>query len=274
MRSPERLQHVVITGATGVLGSRVAKMLSHRKPEWSISFFRADIRDQGAVESFCDSIERPDLLLHFAAVVPTARVSSDPAAAYAVNTVGTSLILQNLLRRNPNLWTLFASTSHVYRPKFESLHETSELAPENVYGRTKLAAEFVATDLTSWTGAGLCIARVFSMYARDQEKSFLFPKLLSLRSARNDIVSTGVPGWNNVRDFLSADGVAEKIVRLVVNSELGTLNIASGHPKTVGTFAVEVIGRDLQFSEATKQLNPTSLVADTSRFDALETGSE
>jgi len=264
----ETHRNVFVTGASGVLGKRVVSLLRRLQPSWTVIPVGVDLRDAQAISSFCEASERPDMLFHLAAVVPTARVDNDPLEAYEVNSLGAGRIFQAMLSKNPKLWGLYVSSSHVYASSESPLTEASKICPASAYGRTKLAGEFLVTDLFDAEGKGnLCIARVFSMYSPDQDRSFLYPNLLSQK--RDSVISGNkveVHGWDNVRDFLDADTVADYLVGLGFSGADGVFNIGSGIGTSVGAFASEVVGIEPDLAERFKSPGQTTLVANVSKL--------
>jgi len=261
-------QNMFVTGATGVLGRRLLGQLGSAFPDWNVIPVAVDLRDPEAVASFCEKSPFPDLLFHLAAIVPTVRVDEDPLDAYMVNAIGTGRILGGMLARNPSLWGLYVSSSHVYASGDSALSEESPLSPMSAYGRTKLAGELVAADLfAARPDAHLCVARVFSMYSPDQNESFLFPKLLSLKRSSGNGLAQTVKGWDNVRDFLPADDVAGHLVNLCLGRAEGVYNVGSGVGVTVASFARAILGLEVELSDATRSPKKSVLVAEISKYE-------
>lgn len=266
-------RNIIVTGASGVIGRRVTVMLASADTDWTVIPVPVNLRDQALVSEFCETAPFPDILLHLAATVPTEKVRADPLSAYLVNAVGTGTILQGLLKRNPRLWTLYASTSHVYQPRETPIPETACVNPITVYGRTKLAAEWVALDVVANASmSALCIARIFSVYSPDQHGSFLFPTLLSRKSSWDGKNPIRIRGWNNVRDFLSAEEVASRLIELINGRAQGVFNIGSGKGLTVLEFARQILNLDIEPSLEEKASAPTSLVADVSNYERYVNG--
>lgn len=260
--------NVYVTGSSGVIGTRVIRGLAAAMPLWTVIPVTVDLRDFTQVTAFCDDFPAPDLLVHLAAMVPTASVREDPVGAYKVNALGTGHIIQATIRRNPSLWTLYTSTSHVYQPSRSPVKETSPLEPVTAYGRTKLAGEMIASDAVALEAtSGLCVARIFSVYSPDQRSSFLYPALLSRKKSWDGKGPLVVEGWNNVRDFLSAEEVASRLLQLIVGRAEGVYNIGSGIGLTVREFAHEALKLDVDPSPSSAANPATFLVADTSRYE-------
>lgn len=260
--------NVYVTGSSGVKGNRVVRGLAAAMPAWSVIPVTVDLRDLAQVTAFCEDFPTPDLLVHLAARVPTVSVREDPVGAYSVNALGTGHIIQATVRSNPNLWTLYASTSHVYQSSRSPIRETAPLEPVTIYGRTKLAGEMVAADTVAIAGmSGLCIARIFSVYSSDQPSSFLYPTMLSRKSSWDGKRPLVVEGWNNVRDFLSAEEVASRLLQLILGRAEGVFKIGSGIGLTVREFAHEALNLNIEPSPSSAANPATYLVADTSRYE-------
>ena len=90
--------------------------------------------------------ERPDAVMHFAALALVGESVRDPATYYSGNLVGT-LNLLNAMRRHGVRRLVFSSTCAVYgEPQKLPLTEDHALNPVNPYGATKLAAERMIAD--------------------------------------------------------------------------------------------------------------------------------
>ena len=87
---------------------------------------------------------KPDLILHIAAIVPTRVVENNFSYANSVNYMGTKNLVDAIVENNLNLkWFFFSSTSHVYRlPKKKiKINEKCKKIAISKYGLTKLKAE-------------------------------------------------------------------------------------------------------------------------------------
>ena len=99
-----------ITGSSGVLGKKALKMLPFKFLK-----FRGNIESYKVVKNWI-SKNNFDLLIHFAAKVPTKEVDLNFKKALQINQLGTKNIVKALKfkKQKPN-WVFFASTSHVYK---------------------------------------------------------------------------------------------------------------------------------------------------------------
>jgi len=255
----------LLTGSRGVLGKRIFSILNSTS-NYSVSEFSGDITDKRVVADFFQENGPFTHLIHAAALVPAALVETNPVRAYEVNVTGTANIVEEYLKKNTSGHVTYVSSSHVYRPSRGRLRETARTGPINTYGRTKLAGEFASLDLCRQMKVKLCIARVFSLYSDDQSAGFLLSSLQSKILDSGDNPAITIPGWNNVRDFSSADFHAKGIVHLANLSLDGVYNVGSGKGKTVLEFAKERFSFKLESKWSSRAKPRNHLVADVSKL--------
>jgi dTDP-4-dehydrorhamnose reductase len=161
-----------VTGAAGMLGTALIDRLAEhhevvatsRRPglrregvRWSVF----DLRDDRALETFLLT-ERPDFVVHAAAIVDVDRCERDPVAAERLHVHSTEVIAQTLATWDAAL--IYISTDSVFDGHKDGPYvEADRPAPINTYARTKLAGEKVAlalkrsavlrTNIFGWTGA-------------------------------------------------------------------------------------------------------------------------
>jgi nucleoside-diphosphate-sugar epimerase len=255
----------LVTGGRGVLGKRIVVLLSSN-PNYEVVSLPGDIRDREYIGNFFQSNDQFTHLIHAAAIVPTDTVQNDLESAYRVNVLGTWVVIEEFLKQNSEGHVTYISSSHVYKPSNRKISESSDLGPMGSYGRTKLAGEFVANDLSGGNYKQLCVARLFSLYSNDQVGSFLLPSLKRKISNSGENSEIEILGWNNVRDFASADFYAKAVVHLVTNSLVGVYNVGTGKGKSVLDFAKEHIDFKLKSPKLTRQRPATKIVADVKKI--------
>jgi len=257
----------LVTGGRGVLGKRIVSLLSSN-PNYEAISLPGDIRDREYVHNFFQSNEQFTHLIHAAAIVPTESVQNDLESAYRVNVFGTLVVVEEFLEKNSRGHVTYISSSHVYKPCSTRISESSNLGPIGSYGRTKLAGEFVANDLCGRYGNQLCVARLFSLYSDDQDGSFLLPSLKRKISDGGEGSEIEIFGWNNVRDFASADFYAKAVAHLASNSLEGIFNVGTGKGKSVLHFAKEHIDFKLKSPHLSRQRPATKIVANVKKLRA------
>lgn len=120
--------------------SRLEKLCGRPLP-----FLQGDVRDSAFIE---EALHRHDITacMHFAGLKSVAASVDEPLTYYDVNVGGTVALLA-AMRRAGTRRLVFSSSATVYGiPERVPIPETASTAPNNPYGRSKLAAEMVIDD--------------------------------------------------------------------------------------------------------------------------------
>lgn len=158
------MRRLLVTGASGLLGGRLAELLADRftvvaglrlsrVPE-GLATVPLDLASPSSVGAAFDTV-RPEAVLH-AGVANTERCETDPAGSEAINVGGTAIVAEACARHGARLVAL--STDLVFGgPAREGgLAEGDRPGPLLTYGSTKLAGE----DEALRRCAGSAVARI------------------------------------------------------------------------------------------------------------------
>lgn len=271
---------VLLTGATGFIGSHVARLLvsegeqvtavikpsSHR---WRIAdvvdsmrVIDCDISDTRYLESRLRQ-DVPDVCVHLAwhGWSGPSATATDNLSSFAASVELLRVLQEVGCRRFVGVGTCFE-----YDITGGTLSESTPTRPTDLYGACKHSLFRAAETLSPITGMEVAWARVFLVYGPYDDERRLVPSL-ALSLIRNEVART-TPG-QQVRDVLHVEDAASAIWTVARSSYTGPINVASGQPVKVVDLArhlAAVIGRpDLLRVGALpyRASEPPMLVADT-----------
>ena len=250
-----------ITGYDGNLGKqflRINKKFKYIK-------FKGDITKKNQINNWLKK-NNFDILIHFAAIVPTFIVNKNYKKAKDVNVTGTKHLVDGLIKYKKNLsWFFFASTSHVYKFKDKKISEKSNLEPISKYGKTKLLAENYIIKKLSNSNITFCIGRIFSIIDNRGE-SFFIPSLL--RKININSKKIFLKNLNHYRDFVSTEQISKITFFLWKKKFKGIINIGSGKKTNLKNIAriFAIKANKKIFFEPNKS---TCLISDISKLKKL-----
>jgi dTDP-4-dehydrorhamnose reductase len=128
-----------ITGANGLIGNQLVHTASRFAPRWRVrALTRADfdLLDFDSVRREFQK-DRPQLVIHCAAITDVATAQKNPALAWRVNMEVTKLLAELAAESS----FIFFSTDLVFDGRKGNHTETDALNPLHIYGETKVAAE-------------------------------------------------------------------------------------------------------------------------------------
>lgn len=156
------MKKVLLTGASGTVGSEVLRQLCESPRPFEITVFDietseskslfkkfvpgikviyGDISDKNAISRAC--IDK-DVVIHLAAIIPPL-ADKNPPLAEAVNSIGTRNLVESLEALSPDAFFLYSSSISVYGDRNSDpwIKTTDPLKPSDrdEYARTKIEAE-------------------------------------------------------------------------------------------------------------------------------------
>ena len=236
---------VLITGATGFIGGRLAAKLNKASHEVYALVRHAERR----VEPFMPVVwdlgrkGRPaNLPTHLDAIVHSSQsrnyrdFPADAPEMVEVNVCGTAALLDYAASIQVGKFCLISSGT-VYEPYLGELREDAALRPTSLLGATKLAAEVLAAPYAELFP--LAALRLFFPYGPGQNDR-LIPQLIHrVRAGRPIQLSRDGEGLRLVPTFV--DDIVDVITCALVEAWSGTFNVATPAAVTMSKLS-ELIG--------------------------------
>lgn len=254
----------LVTGAAGYIGSHVIRGLLESQHEVvafddlsrgyrsrigsTVPFIQGDIRDSDAL---LDALIDIDGVIHLAGVKSVSESEQEPMLYYDINAHGTLNLLRAMRYRNVRM-LLFSSTASVYANSSKPLNENSAVAPESVYGRSKLMAEQIIRDCAQSFGIRFTILRYFNVGGcgfpglNDTSRDNVIPAFLhELDNGRVPVIygdDYETPDGTCIRDYVHVADIASAHIAaansLVNGSLCDVYNVGTGQ----GTSVKEITG--------------------------------
>lgn len=240
-----------LTGATGFVGSHVARALRRRGHEVH-ALLRPD-SDLARIRDIADSIgpvtgdlaspdlsERllalqPDVCLHLAWYTVPGKYLDAPENLLHVE---LGLRLVRLLARAGCRRFVGVGSCSEYAFGNTPRAEDSPTQPRRLYSAAKLALAQILPYVTASTGMSTAWARLFYLYGPFENEKRLVPQvILSLLAGEPAQLTSG----EQVRDYLHVEDVAGALVAIAESRLDGIVNVGSGEPTRVRD-VVEAIG--------------------------------
>jgi UDP-glucose 4-epimerase len=142
---------VMVTGSKGFVGSETVRELSEHEIDiipFDIMDGR-DIRDYNQLEEIVNQ-EKPDRILHLAAIARFGDADNDPLLAFRTNVGGTQNIAA--VASKYHIPVVYSSTGSVYMPITEEppIKENFSCKGNSVYGCTKYIGELLIKETTPY----------------------------------------------------------------------------------------------------------------------------
>jgi GDP-4-dehydro-6-deoxy-D-mannose reductase len=268
--APAASRRILLTGAAGFVGRHLQTALRDAWPDATILTPALDVRDAASVTAAIAEAA-PHCVVHLAAISSIMAAAHDTAEAWQVNLHGTLNVAHAILAHLPECQLLFTSSADAYGASFRSgmpLDETAALAPLNIYGATKAAADLA---LGSLAVQGLRVVRLrpFNHIGAGQSADFAmasFARQIARISAGLQAPVMQVGRLDTFRDFLDVRDVCRAYVACIgCRDDLpagAILNIASGIPRRIGDILHDMIalsGRELKVETSAPKVRESDI---------------
>jgi dTDP-4-dehydrorhamnose reductase len=232
-----QLKRILVTGASGLLGSKLVDMLSKEYevvPTHNMQALHPNSMRMNMVER--DEVFRvlcavcPDMVVHTAAETNVDKCETEREWAWRLNAAGTRNIAEACAKIGAKL--IYVSTDYVFDGEKGLYSEEDEANPVNYYGLTKLRGEQFAREFCE----GFVIARTSVLYGWHRKKlNFATWVVDSLRIGKR--ISVVEDHYNSPT---LADNLAEMILSVVKIDATGIYHMAGGERVSRYMFALKI----------------------------------
>jgi dTDP-4-dehydrorhamnose reductase len=220
------VRRVLVTGATGLLGGRIASRLAEHFEVVAGQRVLLDVAVPDSVERAFEAA-RPDAVVHAAAMADPDRCEREPEAAQRVNVRGCEEVARACDRWGLHLVSL--STDLVFPGDHAFQGETDPPRPISTYGRTKLQGEEAVLGLSH----GAAVARVTLVTGRGHGP----------RGSATEAIAWALRAGRRLRLFhdqfrtpIDADSVADAVLALLERHGAGRYHL--GGPERLSRHAI------------------------------------
>jgi len=251
---------VLITGATGFIGSHLAERLVAEGAEVTLAVepraskanvasildkvrvHEVDLREGQTVQRLVRECQ-PSKVYHLAAVGVT-EPGVDPALAVQVNVLGTLNLLEALTETECNCF-VNTGTCYEYGHNDPPMHEDQMVDPINTYAASKSAAWIFCNMYHRTRGCPIITVRPFTVYGPRQSSRALIPQAIisALRGAEGLAKDFAVTGGEQTRDFTYVDDIVEGYIRASLSEKaIGqTINLGAGEERPIKDVVLKVL---------------------------------
>ena len=270
----------LVTGSSGVVGIRVVKSLVHLGHEvvgvdqepgdgegelLKVEYLR-DLGSPGAAQELVQK-ERPDVVVHCAAIVNFPALAHDPLRGFKVNVVSAVEFAEACKDNNVSRF-VFLSSRAVYglqgdRP-LTAVRESDPLNPTEWYDVFKVAAESLCRSILSKSPTELAVLRFSTIYGPGKGVRHTTANVISRIIEVADDTALRLEGRSDEPlDLVYVEDVARSVIecatyRGALDNEI--FNIGSGRLVTLGdlvrTLAEVAPGARVELSEEREALVP------------------
>jgi nucleoside-diphosphate-sugar epimerase len=277
---------VLVTGASGFIGSQVARQLLAQGCEVAalavpddplvrlqdvedrLTVLRGDLMDAEGLRALIADW-KPNACVHLAWYVEPGKYLDSPLNSVAL---AASLRLIELLVEAGCAHFVGAGTCFEYLWHSGWLHEDGPTDPQTLYAAAKLSLYLTGKQLAAQLGMKFAWGRIFYLYGPAEDERRAVPALYKALVAGKEFAATD---GQQVRDYLHVEDVASGFCTLVMQGAEGIYNIGSGVPVTMRQLmqtAGEIVGRAdlIRFGAfPSRPQDPPFICADARKLRAL-----
>jgi nucleoside-diphosphate-sugar epimerase len=245
---------VLVTGATGFIGSHVVRRLVADGAEVHaltsgvssiyptrlvelrdrLTLHAGSLTDRSAMDVVADA-SRPDVVLHLAAYTHVGKSWDRVDECIQVNVQGTVNLLQALARRGYDRF-VYTGTSEIYGDVPAPFREDGRVNPVSPYSAAKYAGERYCQMFVQGRGWPIVMLRPFNAYGPAQSPDRIIPEIIGRAHKREPLRMTRgaqTREFNYVEDLVegfvraaTTDGVVGEVINLGCGQEISMRELA------------------------------------------------
>ena len=239
---------ILITGASGFIGTHLAKRLStvanatllllsrreRQSTQANTTWFKGDLKELTKEYWHSRNIGQIDHVLHLGGFTPKQAVDANCVAGVIDdNILGTCALLNSLPGKQQRI--VFSSTLDVYSPSGDDavITEESKVEPRGLYGASKFFCEHLVSTWATKHGSKYSILRYGHIYGPGEEA---YEKIIPVAISKL-LLGQSPTVWGNgstLRDYLNVSDVVEATIRsAIVDFDIEPTNVVRGESVTV-----------------------------------------
>lgn len=293
MKGRVDVRRVLITGANGFVAAYLVEALKElgddvvgvdvaEKPCHAVDrYYACNLMDAASVRTILES-ERPDAIVHLAAVSSVGRSWNMPVDTF-VNNTGIFLNVVEAVRSlglKTRVLSVGSSEEYGDVPQEEMpLAETHPLVPGSPYAVARVAQEELSRLYAKGFGADIVMTRSFNQFGPGQRLDFFVPSMVRQildGRGRGGPVDIKAGDLSVIRDFLDVRDAVSAYVLLLEKGVSGEVyNVCSGRGRCLREVletAARLAGVELSISLDPSRVRPADsrmIVGDSSKLRAL-----
>ena len=248
--------NILVTGATGFIGSHQCKELVQRGyqvfalsrsgrtdsiesllSQKEFHLLVGDIRDADMMRNVIRD-NAIKAILHLAALLPKSNKQNDPFLYFDTNARGTVIMLDAAYQNRVEKF-IYASTLSVYSepPEYLPVDESHPAQPATAYGVSKVEGELYCNLYAK--AMNVAVLRYSGAYGQGERESNAVLTFIKQALANKPITIHG--DGNQTSDFVYIDDMVQGTLLALENSQPGVYNIGSGREISVIDLAERII---------------------------------